>query len=92
MANEETRDAGQGEEGKKVAADATDSHPEDRHMIPVWFFVGLLLSIYGILITIQGLLEYSNPPVANYHAAVWWGIVMAVVGGFFFQRFYPRKR
>jgi FtsH-binding integral membrane protein len=92
MANEETSDEGQGVGGKKSAVDTLDPHPEDHHMIPVWFFVGLLLFIYGILITLQGLVEYSNPPVANYHAPIWWGIVMIIIGGIFFQRFYPRKK
>jgi hypothetical protein len=30
--------------------------------------------------------------VANYHAPIWWGIVLAIVGGIFFQRFYPHNR
>ncbi len=67
---------------------------EDRHMIPVWFFVGILLFIYGILIFISGLQEWSHPPdtvLSNLHAPVWWGALMIVMGGVFIQAFRPRK-
>jgi hypothetical protein len=66
--------------------------PEKTLMLPVWFFIGGILFIYGVLIMVEGFLEYPDPPVANFHAPIWWGIVMIVVGGFFFQRFYPRKK
>ena len=35
---------------------------ENRNIIPVWFFVGLLLLIYGALIFFSGLAEWRNPP------------------------------
>jgi len=31
---------------------------ENRHIIPVWFFVGLLLLIYGALIFASGLADF----------------------------------
>ena len=68
---------------------------EERHMIPVWFFVGVLILIYGILIFISGLDEWSHPPntvLANLHAPVWWGGLMIVMGGLFVQLFRPRKK
>jgi len=64
-----------------------------RHLIPVWFFVGLLLAVYGLLILASGLAELSNPPatvLANLHAPVWWGAVMVVVGGAYLIAFRPR--
>ena len=73
-------------------AQIMDVTPHKQLMLPVWFFIGGILLIYGILIFVEGLLEYSDPPIANYHAPVWWGIVMVIVGGIFFQRFYPRKK
>lgn len=63
-------------------------------MIPVWFFVGVLLFIYGILIFASGLSEWSHPPdtvLANLHAPVWWGAIMIVMGAFFAQAFRPKK-
>jgi hypothetical protein len=65
-----------------------------RDLIPVWFFVGLLLGVYGLLILSSGLAELSNPPatvLANLHAAVWWGAVMVVVGGAYCIAFRPRR-
>ena len=56
---------------------------EKHHIIPVWFFVGLLLAIYGALICFSGVSEFSNPSktvLAELHAPVWWGALMVVVG------------
>ncbi|HEV2350886.1 MAG TPA: hypothetical protein VG028_13685 [Terriglobia bacterium] len=85
------RQGGDGGSDRRIAVDLMD-RPEKTHMLPVWFFIGAILLIYGVLIVSQGILEYSDPPVANYHAPVWWGVVMVIVGGIFFQRFYPRKK
>jgi hypothetical protein len=65
-----------------------------RDLIPVWFFVGLLLGVYGLLILASGLAELSHPPatvLANLHAPVWWGAVMLVVGAAYCFAFRPRR-
>jgi hypothetical protein len=65
-----------------------------RDLIPVWFFVGLLLAVYGLLILSSGLAELSNPPatvLANLHAPVWWGAVMVAVGAAYGIAFRPRR-
>jgi len=72
-------------------AEIMDTTPHKHHMLPVWFFIGIILAIYGVLIFATGLLEYSDPPVANYHASVWWGVVLAIVGAIFTMKHYPRK-
>ena len=69
---------------------------EKHHIIPVWFFVGLLLFIYGILIFVSGLTEWSNPPgevrsIAELHAPVWWGALLIVLGGVYCLLFRPGK-
>lgn len=67
---------------------------EDRHMIPVWLFVGILLFLYGILIFISGIAEWSHPPntvLSNLHAPVWWGAIMIAMGAVFVHLFRPRK-
>lgn len=63
-------------------------------MIPIWFFIGVLLLIYGVLITGAGLYELSNPadhPVvlAGLHAGIWWGVLLIVLGAFYSIRFAP---
>jgi hypothetical protein len=68
---------------------------EQRHVIPVWFFVGIIMFIYGILIFITGLTEISNPPktvLANLHAPIWWGALLTAFGGLFVSLFRPKKR
>jgi len=67
---------------------------EKHHIIPVWFFVGLLLFIYGILIFVSGLMEWSHPAetvLANLHASVWWGGLLIVLGGVYCLMFRPGK-
>jgi hypothetical protein len=67
---------------------------ERHHIIPVWFFVGLLLLIYGGLILASGIAEWQNPPptvLANLHAPVWWGGLMVVLGSAYINVFRPRR-
>ena len=67
---------------------------EKHHIIPVWFFVGLLLLIYGGLIFASGLAEWSSPPptvLAELHASVWWGGLMIALGASYVAIFRPRR-
>lgn len=67
---------------------------ERHHIIPVWFFVGLLLLVYGALILASGIAEWQNPPptvLANLHAPVWWGGLMVVLGAAYINAFRPRR-
>jgi len=67
-----------------------------RHtMIPVWFFTGLLLGIYGVQILASGIVEWSHPPatvLAELHAPVWWGGLLTVIGGIYTSLYWPRGR
>jgi hypothetical protein len=68
---------------------------EKRAIIPVWFFVGLLLGIYGVLICLSGLAEWSQPSktiLAELHAPVWWGALLAAIGAAYSVCFRPRRR
>jgi hypothetical protein len=67
---------------------------EKHHIIPVWFFVGLVFLIYGVLILVSGLAEWSHPPdtvLANLHAPVWWGGLLVILGSVYVGVF-RRKR
>jgi hypothetical protein len=67
---------------------------EKHHIIPVWFFVGFLLLVYGFLILVSGLAEWSHPPstvLADKHAPVWWGALMFVLGLIYCFKYYPRR-
>ena len=65
---------------------------KQHRVIPVWFFVGLLLAIYGVLICASGIAEWSQPAhtvLAELHAAVWWGALLAVIGVVYCFAFWP---
>ncbi len=69
----------------------------DRGLIPVWFFIGVLLVFYGVLIAATGIYELSNPPespvaLSDLHAPVWWGAVLTLIGAFYTISFRPGKR
>lgn len=67
---------------------------ERKHMLPVWFFIGVLLFVYGIIILVTSLQEWSHPPavvLSNLHPGVWGGIILLVIGGFYVLRFRPRR-
>ncbi|MBZ5542083.1 MAG: hypothetical protein LAO07_00200 [Acidobacteriia bacterium] len=67
---------------------------EKHHIIPVWFFVGVLLLIYGVLIFASGILEFSTPPttvLGNVHPAIWWGALLTIIGAIYVHLFRPRK-
>jgi FtsH-binding integral membrane protein len=69
---------------------------EHRHhrMLPVWFFVGVLLLVYGIIILATSLDHLHQPTVvvlAKYHAGLWAGVVLILLGGFYTFRFWPRR-
>jgi FtsH-binding integral membrane protein len=68
---------------------------EKHHIIQVWFFVGILLLVYGVVIFANGVAEWSNPPdtvLASLHAPVWWGALLAVLGSLFCFLFRPAKK
>lgn len=64
--------------------------------ISIWFFIGVLLTIYGALILCYGLYELAtgnmaNVILANLHAPVWWGGLMLALGLFYSLRFRPGR-
>jgi len=64
--------------------------------IPIWFFIGVLLAVYGAMIFGYGLFELAtgqlaNVVLANLHAPVWWGGAMLALGLFYSVRFRPGR-
>ncbi len=70
---------------------------EQKQQIPIWFFIGILLAVYGVLIFVAGLYYgWVNPPAhqvvfADKHVDVWWGLLLAAIGGFYVLRFRPGR-
>ena len=70
----------------------------DEHQIPIWFFIGGMLLIYGVLILGAGIYNLVSPPpveqrvaLFEYHADLWWSILMIAVGLFYAIRFHPYR-
>jgi hypothetical protein len=55
-----------------------------RNLVPIWFWVGLILTIYGTIITILGLLSLSGEGhgtvLGHLHPDLWWGAIMLLSG------------
>ena len=64
-------------------------------MLSIWFFVGVLLAIYGALILVEGVRHFNSQeaPVAmaHLHLPVWWGIGLLALGGIYVVRFRPGR-
>jgi hypothetical protein len=72
-----------GDPPKRVGVAVMDSEPAKYRMLPVWFFIGIILTLYGVMIFAEGVYDLSHPTgtvLENLHPAVWWGIIMTAVG------------
>jgi hypothetical protein len=63
----------------------------------IWFFIGLLLDIYGVLILGVSLRDLASPPehpvvLANLHAGIWWGAALIILGAIYTYAFAPNRR
>lgn len=64
--------------------------------VSIWFFNGVMLTIYGLMIGGYGVYELISgytPPVvlAHLHAPLWWGGVLLALGLFYCVKFMPGK-
>ena len=65
--------------------------------IPIWFFIGVLLIVYGAMIVGAGAYEWSTgnyPPgvqLNELHAPVWWGALLGALGVFYSVKFRPGR-
>ena len=65
--------------------------------ISIWFFIGLLLALYGAMIFAAGVAEWVSghyPPgveLTRLHAPVWWGALLGLLGLLYLVRFRPGR-
>jgi hypothetical protein len=65
--------------------------------ISIWFFIGVLLIVYGAMIAASGVSEWVTGNYApgvelvRLHMPVWWGILLGALGLFYGVKFRPRK-
>lgn len=65
--------------------------------VSIWFFIGVLLAIYGLLILAYGIYElvsgnFAHVVLVELHAPIWWGAIMLALGAFYCLRFSPAKK
>ena len=71
---------------------------EKESKLSIWFFVGFLLTIYGIIISIVELIDFFAPKekeadvvLESLHAGLWWGGFLLILGLIFLIRHWPKK-
>ncbi|HXA56631.1 MAG TPA: hypothetical protein VNU84_04280 [Candidatus Acidoferrum sp.] len=62
----------------------------------IWYFIGLLVGLYGVLILGAGIHDLVSPPattlaLANLHAGIWWGAVLIVFSAICIYFFRPGR-
>ena len=67
-----------------------------RETFSIWWFAGILLLAYGVVILTTGVWELNHPlphpPVLNnLHAPIWWGPLLTVIGLGYTIGFRPRQ-
>jgi hypothetical protein len=64
-------------------------------MISIWFFVGCLLAIYGVLILLAGFQDTAsddpNLVMRNLRLQIWWGFGLLGMGLAYGVHFRPRR-
>jgi hypothetical protein len=68
-----------------------------KHYIPIWFFIGSLLLLYGFLILGAGIYQLFVPParptvLAHLHAGVWWGGLLVAIGAIYCYAYWPGRQ
>jgi hypothetical protein len=65
-------------------------------MLSIWFFVGCLLTTYGLLILIAGVKDLARPETGGFqlphlHLQLWWGAGLLILGCVYLVHFRPRR-
>ncbi len=58
---------------------------ETPKMKPIWYFVGLMLALMGLVVEVSGLYRYfsaehTKTVLENLHPEIWWGAIMIIAG------------
>jgi len=68
--------------------------------LSIWFFCGILMLAYGLVLIVTGILEFHNPPpneillpwLQPLHPTLWWGVVMSIFGGIYTAKYWPKGK
>ena len=67
----------------------------EAQMFDIWFFTGLILLVYGLIIGAAGIFYISHPPdvmLASLNPSLWWGALMAISGALFIVTSMKRRK
>jgi hypothetical protein len=75
------------------------SQTTENHEISIWFFCGILMLAYGLVLVLTGLSEFHTPPANEVllpwlqplHPTLWWGVFLGLGGSFYTVRFRPGR-
>ena len=65
--------------------------------IPIWFFIGVLLTIYGAMILVYGVVEWTTGSypagvqLTQLHTPVLWGGLLTALGVLYVVKFRPGR-
>ncbi len=70
---------------------------EQQKPISIWYFVGVLLTVYGVLIFGTGLYNLvsgarPDTVLSGLHVDLWWGALLLALGLVYVYVFSPRRR
>jgi hypothetical protein len=70
----------------------------EKASLSIWFFVGVMLVAYGIIILIANIPAFSSPAgnphvvLEQLHSGVWWGAILLILGLVFLIPHWPGKK
>ena len=58
---------------------------KEKGMRSIWYFVGLILLVIGIIVFAAGIYDLLNPAkqdikLTSLHTNIWWGVLIAITG------------
>ena len=73
----------------------TEKRDVETAELSIWFFCGILMLAYGLVLVVTGITEIHHPPptvLAELQPTLWWGVLMTIFGGFYTIRFRPKHK
>jgi len=69
---------------------------QPRRIISIWFFIGVLLLVYGVLVMGADIYYQDHPlrrqvELSYLRPGLWWGGLLVAMGVFYTVRFRPGK-